>query len=594
MRRWFSAADPRGRASIALIACALCTPAIFSGFVLDDYMLARRLVEPGGGPRWEGLLDAFSFVRPGEVASLRERGELPWWSDPELAICFFRPLSALSHGLDFALFPRAPWLMHVESLALLFALNLSVGAWYAQLLGSSSPALSLAYLLYALAPGHGFAASWLANRNAVWAALFAVLALRAHDRTRRGEGARFQLLSLAALAASLLSSELGSSTLALMIAHAVCLDRGPRSRRARALAPAIALAAFWLVCHRSLGYGTRATPLYFDVANDPIGYLRALLTNVPILLFGPWVLPLISGTLLLSRTAMLWLAVLGVLGVGLFLPIIVVALRTDARVRFAGLAALLSLPPIVATLPHDRLLIIADIGGLLLLALAIEHGVHARPRLSRSLARLARTRLIASCLLSPLYAASLFRHAELSKQPVERMLRDPAVAEQSVIFVNPPASYYLSQLLWARELEGGPIPHRVRTLAPGIYALTLRRLDAHTLAVRAEHGILQPLGTWRADGERVGPVSQMYAAQLLSQATRADRPFTPGERILLSDVELTIVEVTAHGWPREVQFRFAAPLEHERWRLLRWHDGEFVRLSPPAVGERISLPALVR
>jgi hypothetical protein len=47
---------------------------------------------------------------------------LPWWSDPTIHIDFARPLTALTHVLDYALWPGTPALRHLHSL-LWFALE---------------------------------------------------------------------------------------------------------------------------------------------------------------------------------------------------------------------------------------------------------------------------------------------------------------------------------------------------------------------------------------------------------------------------------------------------------------------------------------
>src|SRR6185369_5071046 len=104
---------------------------------------------------------------------------LPWWSAPDLKLAFCRPLSALSLWLDYRLFPNSPALMHAESLLWFAALLGVVTFLYRRLLAPAWVA-GLAALLYAVDPGHAVPVAWLANRNAVFATLFGVLALLAH------------------------------------------------------------------------------------------------------------------------------------------------------------------------------------------------------------------------------------------------------------------------------------------------------------------------------------------------------------------------------------------------------------------------------
>ena len=112
-----------------LLGSLLVFTAVGRHIVLDDYVL---LLQARGEPALEGLpqarWDLFAFTT-GDHASnqqLIEQGVmLPWWSDAKLKVAFFRPLSSLTHRLDYALFPDAPRLMYLHSIAwLFFALHL--------------------------------------------------------------------------------------------------------------------------------------------------------------------------------------------------------------------------------------------------------------------------------------------------------------------------------------------------------------------------------------------------------------------------------------------------------------------------------------
>jgi hypothetical protein len=502
MRFVFGLHGARARFLLALLGCVLCLPALFAGLVLDDYLLAEKLVGADGSIRWQGLWDAFSFMPNHELVSLRETGQIPWWHDPELSARFLRPLAALTHAFDFSLLRRWPWLMHLESLTVLLALHISVGAWYARLFRARPRVAALAFSLYALAPGHAFAASWLANRNACLAALFAVLTLRAHDRARRERSVPFTILSLLALLLSLSSAELGVATLALLLAHTFCLDPAPLSERFLWLAPALLVSALWLLAYRAFGYGTHACSLYVDLASDPLAYLRVLIQRLPILLSGQWLLPITSLTALMSRTTSWVYWLLALMSLGGLSRLIVDALRMDAAARFSALAAGLALLPVAATVPHDRLLILADVGGLALVAVTAERFWASLTLRARVLRGLLRAHLAFSLLLTPVYAASLLQTAAVSESRFGA-LTYAEMAQQSLVFINPPCVYFPALLPAQRRFLGGPVPARVRTLVPGLYALEVSRRDAHTLVIRSQHGLLQPLGTWRSeDGAR--------------------------------------------------------------------------------------------
>ena len=94
------------------LAIALTLPSLWSGLAADDYIHAAMLRHrPGFTTEPLGL---FTFVRAGDVATAG-RIALPWWSSPDLQIAFWRPVSAVTHVLDYALWPDVPWLMHAHS-----------------------------------------------------------------------------------------------------------------------------------------------------------------------------------------------------------------------------------------------------------------------------------------------------------------------------------------------------------------------------------------------------------------------------------------------------------------------------------------------
>jgi hypothetical protein len=582
---------PRRRLLLAVVVSLLCAPALFSGYVLDDHVIGTRVVDAAGMPRWQGLFDAFAFAEAGRTPLLRAYGTWPWWSDDAFKIHFLRPLAALTHLLDFWLFRQDPWLMHAESLLLLLGLNLAVGSCYARLLRGAPRALGIACLLYFASPGHGFAASWLANRNACLAALFGVLSLSAHDRARSERSAGIQALSCLFLLLSLLSGEIGVSSLALLAAHALCLDlRSPRSRLL-GLVPALAICTIWLVTYKWLGLGTANSAFYVDPSDDLGAFLRASATNLPILCFGQWLLPIASFTALLSRAATWAFVAVACASLSLLAPFVVRALRCDPRARFGAVASLLALIPVSGTVPHDRLLIMADVGACICAALTYESAARGTMLLGRLVIVPLATRLIVSVLLLPAYAASLWQYPRLTHDAFVRDLSGPMLARQSVFFVNPPASFFPAQLAPMRRLMGGPMPRYVHSLAPGVYPLEVLRVSERTLSIRARSGFLQEPGTWRAVwSEQPGPLSPVYLAQWLNHGSRRRQAFVPGQRVALRELDVVIDAVTTRGAVREASFHFARPLEDASYLFVVWRDGEYRSIAPPALGDLLSLP----
>ncbi|MBM4364223.1 MAG: hypothetical protein FJ104_16205, partial [Deltaproteobacteria bacterium] len=122
--------SPRLPVTVAVLGVLLASPALFSGFHLDDHVHRYLL---GTYPGAEEL--ARAYVSPFAIADgdpahnrwLVEEGYAPWWMHEELRLTFFRPLAELTHRVDHALFPGSALLQHAHSL-LWFGAVLLAGA----------------------------------------------------------------------------------------------------------------------------------------------------------------------------------------------------------------------------------------------------------------------------------------------------------------------------------------------------------------------------------------------------------------------------------------------------------------------------------
>ena len=97
----------RGVAFAWVATALLVLPALRAGFSFDDFL--QRLVLEGKAPEL-GLGPASLYDFGGGALRAQdwvERGYVPWHTDPQLSIRFFRPLGSLSIALDQALFGRA-------------------------------------------------------------------------------------------------------------------------------------------------------------------------------------------------------------------------------------------------------------------------------------------------------------------------------------------------------------------------------------------------------------------------------------------------------------------------------------------------------
>ena len=207
---------------VAIVAVLLSLPALWQGLKLDDYYqraailgLSTGEVSLRGDP---AHLYAFMDGNPDHTLALIDTGNLPWWTDPEVKGKFFRPVSALSHLIDYSLWPDHPLMMHAHSLVWLFAVVLAAGVLYRRLFGALGTA-GLALLLFAFDDAHATLVGWIAQRNTLVTMLFGILALLAHHRWRAESWRPGRIVAPGLFATALLAGEAGIATFAYLAAH---------------------------------------------------------------------------------------------------------------------------------------------------------------------------------------------------------------------------------------------------------------------------------------------------------------------------------------------------------------------------------------
>ncbi|MGQ0736318.1 MAG: hypothetical protein ACT4QD_22020 [Acidobacteriota bacterium] len=239
--RWLG--HPRWPWVVAGLAGVLTAPALAAGLAADDYIHRAMYIGSPGFP--SDPFDIFAFIRDGppRVAELQRVG-LPWWSSPDLKLAFWRPVTALTHAADYALWPDAPWLMHFHSIAWYLAIVLVAGVLFRRI--STVPMhAGLAVSAYGLSHTHVMPVLFLANRNALVCVFFGLMALILHHRWRQQGNRRAAILAPLSLLIALLSNEGAVAVGAYLLAYACFLDPGSRRARAFSLVPAAVVVLAW-------------------------------------------------------------------------------------------------------------------------------------------------------------------------------------------------------------------------------------------------------------------------------------------------------------------------------------------------------------
>lgn len=560
----------------ALIAMAVALPSLRTGFQSDDLWHRAALSRP------PGLDMAFDRDRslyrvadgnPARTRQFMDIGLLPWWCAEDFKLKFWRPGSELTHRLDYALWPEAPAPMHLQSILWYGGWILCASFLYRRVIPKAWVA-GLAGLLFAMDYTHSLPACWLAARSTVVSALFGTGCLLLHDAWRRGASRYVGLLAAMSLGLALLSKEAAIGVCAYLLAYVGFVETGRIRSRLWSLAPYALVVAVWHVAYRLGGFGACGSDVYFDPADDVLGFLQVICSRAPVLLLGQWGLPPAEMLWILSPSGrqVLWLVAV-VLMAALFY-VLVPLLRAERAARFCFAGMLMATAPACLGMASSRQLEYVGFGAVGLLALLMrflfEQARSGRSAWDRWTARVVLPVLVVIHLvLCPINFVMTHRCfvktlATQEATLTQAAMMGPALAGRTVVLLNPPCTSYTTYLLIDRALAGRALPAHVWALAPGRFTrqtVQVRRLDARVLQMHVEGGV---------------PIE-------LQRGSR--NPLPIGKPIVLDGMTVTVSAVGREGWPTTMIFAFAVPLESAAIAWFRAQGTQLVPWTPPAVGD---------
>lgn len=566
--------------ALAALAPLLLLPALGAGWQFDDHFHRSRIAGYGDAN------PIHIFVpydgNPDHNLAQMEAGTLPWWASRDLHMAFLRYASTLTTLLDYQLWARHPAWMHLHSLLWLSAVVVAAALLYRRVLGATWVA-GLAALLYAVDEAHSWPATYLANRNALIATSMGVLSLVCFVGWRQ-EGRRWGgLFSAVLLALAMSAGEMALATAGYLLAYALMLDRGSLKQRLAPLMPHAVVLGGWALIYKLGGFGAHGSGFYVDPLRDPVSFASAFVERARLLLLGQWTpIPAEMGLIYAPGSdkafelQVISMAVVVTLAV-LFIPMAV----RDRVARFWGAGVLLSLLPIAAVGPENRVLFFVGLGSMGLLAQLVQIAFLGGPATTRWRA----WRLVARSAVIVLLPIHLLVAPRLALSGIDRqanasaaMLRaiasvsdDPVIATQDLILINPPDHVYVvTAIPVVKQLDHLPRPRRIRALSAGTSGLTVTRVGPRALRVHFPKGLFP----------------SVFSRYMRSPGDR----FDVGQRFPLSGFAAVVEHLDPQGDPDDVLYEFAVPLEDKSLRWLRWNDGVYVPWDPPAIGESEVLP----
>ncbi|HEX3761595.1 MAG TPA: hypothetical protein VHW23_23015 [Kofleriaceae bacterium] len=563
----------RAVAVVVALCLAVAATSIAIGFLTDDH--AFRAVLRSTNPQAPAAYDLFRFV-PGDPVANQYRiriGRLPWWAAPDLQIHFLRPLTGLAFAADDRMFGDDPLGYHLVSLAWYAALLLAAAALFRRLL--PAPAATLAVAVLGLSAAHVEAYAWLSARHVAIAGALCAAAL-ALQVARRGRP-----LAPVVLALGLAASEAALAAVPLSIALALTDRTRPWRRRWLACAPAVGLAAAYLVAYRLLGGGTRGSGGYHDPLADPLGFVALAAVRVPLLL-GNAALAIpaeLAHVIAEWKLALLGAAAVGIVALAWWLtapadraPDAAADAAADAA---PGRALWLAVGGIAATVvgaagfPAGRVLVIPDLAFAAVLGLILHRGLAARWPGRILAAVLALVHLV----LAPLQAvhtvhrlAGRARDTEAIAARIAELA--PPTGRVFLIAASDPMVYLYPRGILADQSPGAVRCWSVLSAAHSSHRLT--RTGVHALTLEA---LDRPL----LDGS----FDTLYRSD--------DRPLAVGDTVEQCGATIRVAALR-DGRPARLEIALRRSLDDPELGWLVWRAHRLERLTMPRVGETVELP----
>ena len=599
-------------AVLAGVTVIIMLPALKAGFIQDDLLhrakllgpselperfYDMRLSPPDSGTLPAVLRDMYDIVpADGAYEKFKDFGLIPWWTAEDFRGTNWRPLTALTHWLDYQLYPNSPMLMHAHNLIWFVAVIFLVAVLYRKLLGPVWIA-GLAALLYMIDDSNYFPAMWIANRNLLLSLFFSMLTLLMYHRWRRQKSVYGGVAVPFLLLLSLLSTEAGIATFAYLFAYALIIDRGSLRRRALSLAPSFIVIVIWRIIYNALDYGARGSGCIIDPGHEPLRYAWAVVKRAPVLLSGQWGWQPAEMFNCFSDYARRWNLAATTAFVLLVLIVFIHLLRKNRVALFWFTGMLLCILPICASSPMNRNLLFTAIGAFGLTAqfiggLFLKESWIPKTRywlvpawivcvtlLFIHIVITGGTRVIVPKRISSVFN-TFYSTVDVGSQP--------DIKNKTVVVVNAPHPFLFLALPVLRAYEDKALPESTRVLAPGFVPLEITRTGEQTLLLKAQAGNILSPDTSRKD---LKPHFVYFYKELNSLFRPEDLPFRAGERVELTGMSVEVIGVDEVGQPTQLQFHFAVSLDNPSlsWLQWDWKNGRFGSYSPfevPAVGEK--------
>lgn len=545
--------------AVFLLALLLGLSSLNRGLQSDDY-IHRNILMDEHTELYEKLKHFYAFFEHSELS--------PWWADQALKVHFWRPFSALTHWLDYQLWPEKPMMMHLHNMLWYSLLCLLVLSLFRKLLPLSTAVFGT--LLFTLDFSHFANLSWLASRNSLISACFIVASLMFYINWRQKQKTSDYAASLFILCIGLLSGEISIVTPALIMAYELSQlsDRQlyKSIKRSSFVSVYFIIAGIWYYSYQAFGFGSNNNSIYISPTEDIVHSMTLILEKTPVFIFSN--LTGIDGfynvfadeiQLLISIACFVFL----LLGFWFLYESI-----KSRQTKFFLLAAILVLPPVCLVSMLDmRLGLLSSVFTAALLSILIIHLVQIK---QRSLIKQALLGLL--LVLHVLIAATQWIHVGLrdalhpqkSFHTLQTLRHD--YPDETLYILNYPSPIETYYFPYVVNNTGA-----IHTVLPNYANYDLKQLSPLSYEMYSNKGFVFKNSDFKHYALKEKPkMHGVYANSTVNSIVNRDFRFTKGDYFQQADVGIHILETNKAGLATHIQLVFHG--QPGSFRMLLWNS----------------------
>jgi hypothetical protein len=563
---------------LLLVFCLLVLPAVFAPYHSDDYFQLLLLSENSSIQRNDASLwGLFSFIDevPQHREQLLQYGVLPWFAADDFYFRFWRPISEITHWLDFKLFGINPLPAHIHSIAWFLLLSGIVYQLARRIFPDEKLLPMLALAIFILDGQHVATIGWIANRNSLVAAVFAFAALYSHIVWRETEKKRYFFIAIIVMGVALLSGEASLAIISYFFFYATILDGSGYKKGLVSVLPYFLLVGIWFYFYQNLGFGVNTSAgLYLNPFLDTAEYITAVIYRVPIY-FTSALLPIPAGLSWGGGAEHAWLSVVfygfALLVVTGFLVAFYKVVRNNKPVHFCFLSSIFALLPVCATMAQDRLALFETVGFDMVIAALILYFLQGKKPEKKYVKYCASALVVIHLILSPLHlwAGSIYMHLGATAIASNALsIKNPDLMQKQVICFQVPIGEAVS-LMGIREVMGFDNPQGFFWLSNDEGELIVKVLSNHRIQVEKKLGF--------ANG--------------FESAFRSvkKQPFHPGQSIDTPFGMIEITNINQQGYPDRIEVHFDKPLTDTDLLFYTFKNGGYAMIELPDTSDSIKI-----